>query len=133
MEQFQLYGRTMLFLSEETFSSRMGQKAASAARWLIGRYHRGRGQQQTTVKHVTVNADQAVVTDQIVSREAKEGGTAALLTIGKPIEILEPTHGRSCHRLGVQFQWGRGQLYSRSAPFYHCRPVIQSRNFSRVV
>ena len=94
---------------------------------------RGRGQQQTTVKHVTVNADQAVVTDQIVSREAKEGGTAALLTIGKPIEILEPTHGRSCHRLGVQFQWGRGQLYSRSAPFYHCRPVIQSRNFSRVV
>jgi hypothetical protein len=41
--------------------------------------HRGRGQQQITVKHVTVNADQAVVTDQLVSTEAKE---AALLTSG---------------------------------------------------
>lgn len=51
---------------------------------------RGRGQQQITVKHVTVNADQAVVTDQIVSREAKD---AALLTSGteKPMGILEPT------------------------------------------
>jgi hypothetical protein len=29
--------------------------------------HRGRGQQQITVKHVTVNADQAVVADQIVT------------------------------------------------------------------
>jgi hypothetical protein len=54
---------------------------------------RGRGQQQITVKHVTVNADQAVVADQIVSREAKES-TAALLTrdTEKPMEILEPTH-----------------------------------------
>jgi hypothetical protein len=46
------------------------------------------------VKHVTVNADQAVVTDQIVSGEAKEASSAALLTTGteKPMEILEPTH-----------------------------------------
>jgi hypothetical protein len=53
-------------------------------------HHRGRGQQQITVKHVTVNADQAVVTDQIVSREAKEASTAALLTSGteKPMGIL---------------------------------------------
>ena len=29
--------------------------------------HRGRGQQQITVKHVTVNADQAVVADQVVT------------------------------------------------------------------
>ena len=50
--------------------------------------HRGRGQQQATVKHVTVNADQAVVTDQIVSSK-----DAALLTSGteKTMEILEPT------------------------------------------
>lgn len=34
--------------------------------------HRGRGQQQITVKHVTVNADQAVVADQVVT--AKGGG-----------------------------------------------------------
>jgi hypothetical protein len=48
---------------------------------------------QITVKHVTVNADQAVVTDQIISTEAKES-TAALLPSGteKPMEILEPTH-----------------------------------------
>src|SRR5215471_9196481 len=38
-------------------------------------HHRGRGQQQIIVKHVTVNADQAVVADQIVS-----GKDAALLT-----------------------------------------------------
>ena len=60
--------------------------------------HRGRGPQQITVKHVTVNADQAVVADQIVS--AKEAALltsakdAALLTSGteKPMGILEPTH-----------------------------------------
>jgi hypothetical protein len=30
--------------------------------------HHGRGQQQITVKHVTVNADQAVVADQVVTK-----------------------------------------------------------------
>src|SRR6516164_2952685 len=44
-------------------------------------HHRGRGQQQIIVKHVTVNADQAVVADQIVNGRAKEAG-AALLTSG---------------------------------------------------
>jgi hypothetical protein len=50
--------------------------------------HRGRGQQQR------VNADQAVVADQIVSGGSKNASTAALLTSGteKPMEILEPTH-----------------------------------------
>ena len=50
-------------------------------------HHRGRGQQHITVKHVTVNADQAVVADQIV-----RGKDAALLTSGieKPMESLEP-------------------------------------------
>ena len=53
--------------------------------------HRGRGQQQITVKHVTVNADQAVVTDQVVTGNAK---AAASLTgePAKPMTILEPTH-----------------------------------------
>jgi hypothetical protein len=40
--------------------------------------HRGRGQQQIIVKHVTVNADQAVVTDQLVSGGSKNASTAAL-------------------------------------------------------
>jgi hypothetical protein len=50
-------------------------------------HHRGRGQQHITVKHVTVNADQAVVADQIV-----RGKEAALLASGieKPMESLEP-------------------------------------------
>src|SRR5215472_7876302 len=57
-------------------------------------HHRGRGQQQIIVKHVTVNADQAVVTDQIVSAKAKDAGTAALLASGteKPMENLKPSH-----------------------------------------
>jgi len=50
-------------------------------------HHRGRGQQHITVKHVTVNADQAVVANQIV-----RGKEAALLTSGteKPMDSLEP-------------------------------------------
>ena len=50
-------------------------------------HHRGRGQQHITVKHVTVNADQAVVADQIV-----RGKEAALLASGieKPMESVEP-------------------------------------------
>jgi hypothetical protein len=42
--------------------------------------HRGRGQQQITVKHVTVNAGQAVVTDQIVSDKGKQTVATNLLT-----------------------------------------------------
>jgi len=55
--------------------------------------HRGRGQQQITVKHVTVNADRAVVADQIVSGKGKEVLSTTLLTAGtnKPMEIIEPT------------------------------------------
>ena len=56
--------------------------------------HRGRGQQQITVKHVTVNADQAVVADQIVSGKAED---AALLISGTetPMESLEPSHNEA--------------------------------------
>src|SRR5687767_9110763 len=35
--------------------------------------HRSRGQQQITVKHVTVNADQAVVADQVVTGRGDRG------------------------------------------------------------
>jgi hypothetical protein len=57
--------------------------------------HRGRGQQQIVVKHVTVNADQAVVTDTVVAGEpaANIVTSPALLTNAteKPIPILEET------------------------------------------
>jgi hypothetical protein len=36
--------------------------------------HRGRGQQQITVKHVTVNADQAVVADNVLTARGGVGG-----------------------------------------------------------
>ena len=54
--------------------------------------HRGRGQQQITVKHVTVNADQAVVADQILSGKVDKASSATLLTtgIGKVMDTIEP-------------------------------------------
>jgi hypothetical protein len=47
----------------------LADKAARTVAVLTERLdqHRGRGQQQITVKHVTVNADQAVVTDHVVT------------------------------------------------------------------
>jgi hypothetical protein len=50
--------------------------------------HRGRGQQQITVKHVTVNADQAMVAETITT-----GTTAPALQNNSPVgveQIIEP-------------------------------------------
>jgi hypothetical protein len=72
----------------------LADKAARTVAMLTERLdqHRGRGQQQITVKHVTVNADQAVVADQVVNGRANEASTAALLTstTDKPIRLIEP-------------------------------------------
>ena len=72
----------------------LADKAARTVVMLTERLdqHRGRGQQQITVKHVTVNANQAVVTDQIVSDKGKETTATKLLTAGtdKAMEIMEP-------------------------------------------
>ena len=59
--------------------------------------HRGKGQQQITVKHVTVNADQAVVADTVV------GGSKA------PVEILNEVNNtplllEACHAPGLALQ-----------------------------
>jgi len=81
-------------LPPEQFEARtkylaLADKAARTVSMLTERldHHRGRGQQQITVKHVTVNADQAVVADQIV-----RGKDTALLTSSAetPMENLEP-------------------------------------------
>jgi hypothetical protein len=75
----------------------LAEKAARTMAMLTERLdqHRGRGQQQITVKHVTVNADQAVVADSIntggpsgSSAPARSPGN--LLTTGKlkPMETL---------------------------------------------
>ena len=50
-------------------------------------HHRGKGQQQITVKHVTVNADQALVAEQVLT--GKPDHTAVLTAITeKPIQIV---------------------------------------------
>ena len=73
----------------------LAEKAARTMGMLTERLdqHRGRGQQQITVKHVTVNADQAVVTDTITSSRPSLSAAQPLdhlLTAGmeKPADIL---------------------------------------------
>jgi hypothetical protein len=55
--------------------------------------HRGRGHQQIVVKHVTVNADQAMVAESIVAGNVPRKETSLLAAAGadSPMEILEPT------------------------------------------
>jgi hypothetical protein len=55
-------------------------------------HHRGRGQQQITVKHLTVNADQAVVTDQLVTGGPEVLPSALLPAITEqPVELIPET------------------------------------------
>jgi hypothetical protein len=85
----------LIYIEAHTKYPQLADKASRTVALLTERLdqHRGRGQQQITVKHVTVNADQAVVTDQIVSGKAKDAGTAALLT-------MEPTHNEAVPVMG---------------------------------
>src|SRR5262245_25301832 len=55
--------------------------------------HRNRGQQQIVVKHVTVNADQAVVTDSVVTGKHNDTASSARLLAAateKSMGIIEP-------------------------------------------
>ena len=55
-------------------------------------HHRGRGQQQITVKHVTVNAEQAVVTDQVVAGKPESISPTALTAVSEqPMQMLAET------------------------------------------
>jgi len=69
----------------------LADKAARTVLMLTERLdqHRGRGQQQIAVKHVTVNADQALVTDSVVT--GTSSAHASLLTPAQePMAVLEP-------------------------------------------
>ena len=75
----------------------LAEKAARTMAMLTERLdqHRSRGQQQITVKHVTVNADQALVADSINTGGPSRSSAPArspgnLLTTGnqKPMETL---------------------------------------------
>jgi hypothetical protein len=54
--------------------------------------HRGRGQNQITLKHVSVYSDQEVVTDHILTDNGKETIATKFLKAGtdKPMKIIEP-------------------------------------------
>ena len=59
-------------------------------------HHRGRGQQQITVKHVTTNnvtADQAIIADSVTTGAARNVASPALLAVGSeaPMPILDET------------------------------------------
>jgi hypothetical protein len=95
--------RQLAWLPEQSLEAatkflELAEKAARTVGILSERLdqHRGRGQQQITVKHVTVNADQALVADNITTGAASQKGSAELpirrLTVGgqAPMEILTP-------------------------------------------
>jgi hypothetical protein len=94
--------RQLAWLPEQSFEAvtkflELAEKAARTVGILTDRLdqHRGRGQQQITVKHVTVNADQALVADSITTGKTSRSNPARppsnLLTTGgqKPMEILD--------------------------------------------
>ena len=68
----------------------LADKAARTVMMLTERLdqHRGRGQQQITVKHVTVNADQALVTDQVVTGKSVSPALLNAVT-KKPMPMME--------------------------------------------
>jgi hypothetical protein len=50
-------------------------------------HHRGRGQQQIAVKHVTVNADQALVTDQVVAGDRSTAAQSSPVFVTANVEV----------------------------------------------
>jgi hypothetical protein len=83
------------YFDAHTKYSQLADKAARTVAMLTERldHHRGPGQQQIVVKHVTVNADQALVTDTIVTGKNNEAIAAATLVAASaetPMEIIEP-------------------------------------------
>jgi hypothetical protein len=68
----------------------LADKAARTVSILTERldHHRGRGQQQITVRHVTVNADQALVAEQVVTGKPESIRPALLTGISEFITLL---------------------------------------------
>ena len=64
--------------------------------------HRGRGQQQIVVKHVTVNADQAVVTDTVVTGKPAGNAEPSPALLANAAEKAMPRLGetRKLERVG---------------------------------
>src|SRR4051794_20572600 len=82
------WGQKPEFFEARTKYLQLADKAARTVIMLTERldHHRGRGQQHITVKHVTVNADQAVVAENVIT-------VAPALQSNAPVaieQILEP-------------------------------------------
>ena len=73
----------------------LADKAARTVMMLTERldHHRGRGQQQITVKHVTTNnvtADQAIIADNVTTGGAARGNVASPALLAASSEIAAP-------------------------------------------
>jgi hypothetical protein len=87
------------FFEARTKYLQLADKAARTVLMLTERldHHRGRGQQQITVKHVTTNnvtADQAIIADSVTTGGARNvASSPALLAANseKPMPILNET------------------------------------------
>ena len=93
----------------------LADKAARTVMMLTERldHHRGRGQQQITVKHVTTNnvtADQAIIADSVTTGGAARA-MSRLLRSWPPV----PRHlCRSSTRQGCLIPWGWGEVPNRN-------------------
>jgi hypothetical protein len=97
------------FFEARTKYLQLADKATRTVIMLTERldHHRGRGQQQITVKHVTTNnvtADQAIIADSVTTGGAARGNVAspALLVASteKPMPILSETRAGDPIRVG---------------------------------
>ena len=91
----------------------LADKAARTVMMLTERldHHRGRGQQQITVKHVTTNnvtADQAIIAESVTTGAGRNAASPALLAASSeiPMPILDET--------GCRIQLGWGEVPNRN-------------------
>lgn len=83
------------FFAARTKYLQLADKAARTVIMLTERldHHRGRGQQQITVKHVTTNnvtADQAIIADSVTTGGAARGNVASPALLAASSEIPMP-------------------------------------------
>jgi len=101
------WGQPPEFFEARTKYLQLADKAARTVMMLTERldHHRGRGQQQITVKHVTTNnvtADQAIIADSVTTGAGRNVASPALLAAGSgtPMPILDEIKRRDPVRVG---------------------------------
>jgi hypothetical protein len=94
------------FFEARTKYLQLADKATRTVVMLTERldHHRGRGQQQITVKHVTTNnvtADQAIIADSVTTGGAQNVASAALLAASSEIPMSILSEARLTDPVGV--------------------------------